>query len=270
MQEEDLFSDELDRSEHDVLTGALHVLEVLESRETVSDLPDQVGKKQESRDRAADPDPSPAELAAFGREKKSDRHGAAEEQHRMFVLEAEPREETERDPVPRVAGAHDPDERPDAAHPEERFERIHRHQAVDGEEDGREQGAEAGERLREPAASELTSEDHRDRDLRGTGESGDGPQHGKGSAEQQRGLRVEGDEGSAVDVAPVKMAAEIEEVELVAEVAVAVGRREMQCELRGDGDEQQDHVERGDVPGTRRGTRGFFASAHDRDERVII
>ena len=207
MEEEDLLLHEFERREHDVLAGALHVLEVLERREAVPDLPEHVREEEKQGDRAADPDPSLAELAALGRQDERDDDGRAEEERRVLVLEAQSREDAERDPPARVSGPDDANEREDAAHPEERLEAVHRHERVLREEDRREERAQSGEQLGVTPPAELAREHDRDRDLRGARDRGDPPQHGKRAAEQERHLRVHGDEGRGVDVSPVEGAA---------------------------------------------------------------
>ena len=89
VEEKDLLQHELNRREHDVLAGPLHVLEVLESREVVANLPEDVGQKNQKRDPAPDPDPRFRELAALPGEQQPRQQGAAEKERRVLVLEAQ-------------------------------------------------------------------------------------------------------------------------------------------------------------------------------------
>ena len=69
--------------------------------------------------------------------------------------------------------------------------------------------------------------------------AGDRAQDRERAAEEERDLRVEADRGRRVDVAPGEVAPAVEEVELVAEVAVAVREGEVDGQLRaGDGEEE--------------------------------
>src|SRR5205823_11632192 len=122
MEEEDLLLHELEGRQHHVLAGPLHVLEVFDRREAVSDLPEEVRQKEQQRDPAADPDPTPAELSALRRGEERENDGRTEEQHRVLVLETESREDAEGDPVARVTRTDDPDQGPDATHPKQRLE----------------------------------------------------------------------------------------------------------------------------------------------------
>jgi len=65
MEEENLLLDELDGRQHHVLAGPLYVLQVLDRREAVPDLPEDVWQEEKQRDRAANPDPAPAEIPAL-------------------------------------------------------------------------------------------------------------------------------------------------------------------------------------------------------------
>src|SRR5882724_5777777 len=101
MEKEDLLLDELDGAQGHVLAGELDVLQVLERREVMAGLPEEVRQEEGERDRAADPDPGFRELAALRRQKEREGHGGSKEQRRVLVLEAEAREDSKRDPPAR-------------------------------------------------------------------------------------------------------------------------------------------------------------------------
>lgn len=79
----------------------------------------------------------------------------------------------------------------------------------------------------------------------GAGDRGNDAQRRKRPAEQQRDLGVQPDQRRVVDVAPAEVPAAVEEVELVAEVAVAGEDREVDGELEGGEKGQEAPVERG-------------------------
>lgn len=166
----------------------------------------------------------------------------------MLVLEAEAGEDAERDPPARVAVAHDADQGPDAPSPEERLEGVHGQDAVHPEVDRRGQDAETGEELGEAPSAELAREDHRERDGRGSGDGCDSAQDGERAAEQESHLRVEPDEWRGIHVPPVEVTPEVQEVELVPEVAVAVRGGQVDSELDGREEEQEPQVEGADLP----------------------
>ena len=143
--------------------------------------------------------------------------------------------------------------------PAGRFARTGHHERVLGQEDRSEQPAEAGDELSEAAAAELARDHDRERHGGSPGNGGDAPQRGEGAAQQERELRVNRDERRTVDVSPIEMPPEIEEIQLVAEVAVAAGRRQVERELHADAEDQNPGVERRDPP--RRRFRGVVHGA---------
>ena len=166
----------------------------------------------------------------------------------MLVLEPEPREHAEPQPEPGITRAHDADQEVDAPHPEQGLEAVHRQDAVHAEVDGRRERAEARERLGEASSPELAREEHRERDACRSGERRERTQDRQGTAQKEGDLRVESDQGRAVHVAPVEVAAAVEEVELVPEVTVPVGGHEVDEEFRSHEQRDKSDVERPDLP----------------------
>ena len=160
------------------------------------------------------------ELAAMMRHQEGEGHGESERQRGMLVLQAEAGEHAEPKPEPRVSGAQDAGDHPDAAHPEKRLEGIHGEEAVGHQNGGAEQNGGSGEKLGIASAAEFTRDEHGERDERGAGERGKDAQRPERSAHQQRDFRVNGDQRGGIDVAPVEMAGHVEVIKFVAKVAV--------------------------------------------------
>ena len=126
----DLLLDEPQRTEHDVLSLATHILQILERWKMTVRLPDQIGQEERDRDGAGNPDPGLGKFAAMMGEQQSNRYRETEEECGMLVLEAQTRQYAEPDPQTRVARAQDARDHQNAAHPVQRLERIHGQQAV--------------------------------------------------------------------------------------------------------------------------------------------
>ena len=173
------------------------------------------------------------------------RHRDAEEHGRMLVLEAEPEERAEDEPPPRVVALDDADEAIDAPHPEQRLERVHGQHAVDGQVNGRRDDRQAGQRLREHAASEPPRDQHGERDQHRARHRREDTKCDERAAQGQRRARDEGDQGRVVDVAKGQVPAAVEEVHLVAEIAVSVGEQEMKDELEAGQRRQQRTIQDG-------------------------
>src|SRR5262249_5397397 len=152
------------------------------------------------------------------------------------------------EPEPRVSGPHDTDETENASHPEERLEAVHRQDAVFAEVDRRGQHAQPRERLSEAPSAELAPEGNGQDEPRGSDGGGNRAQHHERSAEEKREFRVEADERRAIDISPVKMASEIEGIQLVAEVAVSVGGGQMHEELDRDEKDERTNGQRRQGP----------------------
>ena len=215
-----LLEEKRDRRELDVLAGGTDALQILDGWESVLPLPDKVGQKDRQRHRGAEPDPWPRELAAERCRNDRDRHGGAEKEGRMFVLEPETGEDAEHYPETWIAAANDTDQDQDAAHPKERLERIHRQDAIDRQVDRGDDDPETGESLGKRAAAELSGDQDRQRHHGSSRQHRQHPQRRQRTAEQQRDLGVHRDQRRAVHIPPVQVARAVEEIELVAEVAV--------------------------------------------------
>ena len=234
MQQQDLLLDERDGTEHDVLARLRDVREVLERREAVSRLPDQVRGEDHERHDAAEPEPRLREArGAAASEQHADRDRDAEEERRVLVHRgrgpgcAEPSHSRE-SPVRRCGRARE------AAHPEQRLDDVHRHQARPARKIGASRTASpasscAKRRRRAPGEQRREHDDqgrsgHRGRSRRAANNEPPRP---------EREPRVHGDQRRVVHVAPVEVATAVEEVELVAEVAVAADAgEEVQHQLR--------------------------------------
>src|SRR5207247_1951839 len=127
-------------------------------RPAVIDLPEEIRKGYEEREQRAGRQPPREEQPALRGEEESHTESDDEEGDRVLVEEAEAGDEAERQPVPRVLPPHHPDRDPGAGHPEERLERIHREDALEGEVDRRDQDRDGGGELGEAAAPELAGD----------------------------------------------------------------------------------------------------------------
>src|SRR6266480_3106090 len=101
------------------------------------DVPQQVRQKNEQRDRAADPEPRASKHTPMRGHEQAETHGGAEDQHRIFVFEAESGDDSEPDPELFVAGFDNAYQQPGAAYPEQRLESVHSQQIVPSENTGR-------------------------------------------------------------------------------------------------------------------------------------
>jgi hypothetical protein len=216
----DLLAEERERCELDVLADFAYVLQILDGWKTMLPLPDDVGQKDRQRDRSAEPDPGLEQLAAQRRGDDGNSDCGAEEEGRMLILEPKTGEDAEQDPETRVAAANDADQYQDAAHPEERFEGVHRQDAVDHQVDRGDDDSETGKSLCERAAAKLSGDRHGQRHQGDAGQNRQDPECRQRTAEKERDLGVHGDQRRAVDVPPVEVAGAVQEIELVAEIAV--------------------------------------------------
>ena len=247
MEDQDLLRDELDRAQPHVLPAAGHVAQVLERGEVVTHLPDEVGGGDEQRDGGAHPRPGRAQVLPIRGRAAGPRPADTREEHRgVLVHQAESRQGPEDEPQPRVAAPHDPDQGPHAAHPEQGLEGVHGEDAVGAQVDGRREHGQAGHALREAPASQLPGQDHGEGHEQRPGQGGDEAQDVERAAEEQGQPGHEADHRGVIDVAPVQVPAAIQEVELVAEVAVAAGESSVDRELQSGERDEQPPIETGD------------------------
>ena len=99
-----------------------------------------------------------AKRTALRSQEQADDDAGAEDQHGVLVFEAESRQDAEPDPELLVAGFHDADQQPGAAHPEQRLECVHGQQVVGGENTRRDQRGERGEALGKPLAAQFAGD----------------------------------------------------------------------------------------------------------------
>ena len=137
------------------------------------------------------------------------------------------------EPQPLVAGLDDPHDHVRAPRPEQRLERVHREEVVHHDVDEGEGARQGGEAHREASAAHLARQEARQQDERRSGEGRGEPHREERGAERVADEpRHRGDERRLVHVAPVEVLAAGQEVQLVAEVPVAGGGREVQQQLR--------------------------------------
>ena len=191
-------------------------------------LPDDVRKKDERCEGAADPEPAPTDDVPSTREHKPDHKTEAQEEDADLVQEADARDQAKDEPQPLVPAGKEPHDDPEENGPEEQVEHVHRVDAAEGQGDGQDGQGKAGEKARERTAPELFRDAGRDEDGRGSGE---------GCHDAQRKVGVTGElpdrprhpphEGRVVHVAPGRVSPAGHVVQLVAEDAVAREEREM-------------------------------------------
>ncbi len=237
---DDLLLDEGERTEDDVLPFAPNVLQVLERRKMMEELPDHVRGEQRARDRGPDPDPRFREFPPMAGQQKRGGNRESEEERGVLVFEPEPAENAEPHPEAGVAGPQDPGNDENRAHPEERLEGVHRQQAVLRSIAGHTQHGQSGKELGVSTPSELAGDENRDRDERRARQSREDSKGRERAAEEQGDLRVQGNQGRGIHVSPVEVARHVEEIELVAKIPVtANAREEVKQELRGaEGDQR--------------------------------
>ena len=238
MQDLDLLGHEGGGAEHHVLAHPAHASEVLEGREVVAELPDDVGQEDEEGHSDREPGPGRAQLAPRPREDEGRAQGQAEEHRRVLVHQAEAGEEAEEEPGAPITTIEDPQQDEHRSHPQQRLEGVHGEEAVGAEVDGCHGHGQSSQGLREGAAQPA-------RDERGQHDQGparqrrEQTQHGERSAQEQRETGDQADHRRMIDVAPVQVAAAVEEVELVAEVSVAMGEQEVdEGQTRGNPDDR--------------------------------
>ena len=138
----------------------------------------------------------------------------------MLVLEPEAGEEAEQYPETWVTAANDADHDQHTSHPEDRLKAVHRQNAVDHQVDRGDEYGESGQRLGKGPTAELARDQHGQSHHSRAGQHRQDPQRRQRAAERQRDLGVDRHQRRAVDITPVEVAGAVEEVELVAEVAV--------------------------------------------------
>jgi hypothetical protein len=97
---DDLFLNERERAEHNVLALAAYVGKVFDRREMMADLPDNVGEEERKSNDTGDPDPPSGELAAMMRQQQGDGDRESERQRGVLVLKPQAGEDTEPWPKP--------------------------------------------------------------------------------------------------------------------------------------------------------------------------
>jgi hypothetical protein len=163
--------------------------------------------------------------SASSADQKTREQARDEEGHRVLVEHSHAGQRAGGEPPPRgplFPVFADALQRRRAGEPEERLQRIDGHQVAEAEQERRGGDAESGERLRERAAAQATSKHRRSERDRGVN------QRGRQSKEQDRAVRCmkrqrrqRGKERRLIDEAPGQALAADDEVELVAEEAIA-------------------------------------------------
>ncbi len=155
-------------------------------------------------------------------------------EHGVFVFEAESRQDAEPDPEPLVAGFHDADHQPGAAHPEQRLEGVHGEQVIDSENTRRHQGREGGEALGKSLAAEFAGDQGGEGHLARSGHGGQETDRRKRVAQERP--HDPGDQRNQrrlVHVTPIQMPAAGQVIQLVDEIAVMPSGVQVDQKLAG-------------------------------------
>src|SRR5438128_1464165 len=105
MHHDDLLDRECQRPENHVLPFPPYVLQILDRRKVMLDLPEHVWEKKSDSDGAGNPDPRLEKLAAKWRQEERCKNREAEEDRRVLVFQTESRKNTEPQPQPGIACA---------------------------------------------------------------------------------------------------------------------------------------------------------------------
>ena len=202
-------------------------------------LPKNVGKADENKQSDAQCGEAREEQAALRRAKERDAEGDQEERHGWLVEQANAGGDAEDEP-PGALGvaAQDEQESEDAEGPEDRLPGVHGEEPIGADELRAAEQAQHGEPLRGAPASEGPGDETAKTDHGGAGEGGKNADGEDRVAEEDfTQARLQGYDGSVVDVPPGEVAGTGDVVELIAEVAVAdvrgpEGQGEMQQEFR--------------------------------------
>ena len=243
--------------------GAGRVVHELERRPAVRDLPEDVRKEQECRDRRRDPWPAGFQKPPVRGEQHAEPDAAREPEHAPLVEQPETDHDPERDPPPEPAATEYSRDQRGAHRPEQQLEDVHGVELADAQVERRDDHGRHRQRLaetrrahgaRDPARQEhgcraRERRQHPDRRQRIAEE------HAPPLEERDRQRRL-------VDVAPGQMVAARDVVELVAKPAVARADPQVDRELRRRerAPEDQARAQRRDalrgVRGARRGRGG--------------
>src|SRR5260370_41308218 len=123
----------------------------------VLDVPEKIRQEDRERHRTADPEPVSGERAALRSQEQAEDETSAEDQHRVFVFDANARQHAKRDPQLLVTGLDDTDEQVRASEPEQRLQWRHREEIDAGENPRGNQDREGGETPRKPVSPEVAS-----------------------------------------------------------------------------------------------------------------
>jgi hypothetical protein len=176
-----------------------------------------------------------------GRQQHGDEDREAEVEHGELRQQPETRDEAEQEPEPGPVVLQDQDQDVGPEYPEELVESVHREPGPEDEQGRWDQGRESGEALREAAATQLAGDEPRQHDHASARQRREDVQGHERVAEQRPGDGGhDRDEGREVHVAETQVLSSGDVVELVPEVAVVVGGKEVQQQLG----ERQVHQDR--------------------------
>src|ERR1035438_5960402 len=214
-QDLDLFEEEHQGGQLDVLVGVGDAAKELIGGEVVDPLPEEVGEGEEDEQGhsgGAVPGPEDAALRAA---EQADEQCDEEEDGGVLVLNAEAGEQAEEEPGPGAGGAvGEAQYDEEGAHPEAGLEGVHGEEVGGAEEDGGSEDGGHGEDLRGPAAAKLAREQAGEGDGDASGGKAEDANAGGGEAEEGFGeAALEGDKGRLIDVSPGEVVAADEEVE---------------------------------------------------------
>ena len=235
------------------------------------DLPHEVGQEQRQREGARQPGPARAQPTPLRAQDERHRHRDAEKRRRMLVLEPEAEERAEDEPPPRVAGLDDADEHVAAPIQNTGSKAF----MVNMPWTARNTGAAMTARPASACANAPPPSRHAISMASATSiaarDRREDTKCDERSAQGQRRARDEPDERRVVDVSEGEVPAAVEEVHLVAEIAVSVGQQEVEDELEAGQRRQQRTMQDGAVDPAprrrwhaRRSSHGYHTGACER------
>jgi hypothetical protein len=166
IQHHDLLLEERERRQLDVLVRPFHVREVNVRGEAVLNLPDQIRQSQREGDCHRDPEPFLAKQFSLVSRGQSNEERGHKEDGGMFVLDPEPNQYAEPDQQLWICAINDPQQHVDAAHPEERFQRVHRIAGGTADNDRCQHHRSAGEKRGKALTAKFPHEQAGEDDLR--------------------------------------------------------------------------------------------------------
>ncbi len=208
-------------------------------RPAVAGFPKQVWQENRERDGTAEPNPFRTEQMSPSREQESHHESEAEDQHAVFIFEADTGDRSEGQPQLRRCALDDQDRDPGTEQPEKRLEGVHGKEAVESEIGRREQNRRGGQKLRQKTAAEIAryaaSEIHN---------CCSGDRRTKTQREERIAGRMANDPSNECDqrrlvhITPGEMLSASHVIQLIAEKSVMIDARELYQQF-AEGQRQQ-------------------------------